>query len=262
MLELLILAGFSLLALWEKMRPRQQYPASRLWRTRGFIAFILYMAVGTFSPLLWDDVLASHRLFDLTALPVWQQALTGFLVAEFVGYWWHRSMHTSNFLWRAFHQMHHSAERFDVWGAFYFSPQDMVGFTFFGSLALVGIVGVGGEAGLIINLVILFFTAWQHMNIKTPHWLGYIVVRPESHSVHHARGIHRYNFCDVPLIDMVFGSYLNPKQIMPEAGFYDGASLEIPKMILGYDVSSSYAEPSTDGVNTVGCPNSAVSGEA
>ncbi len=244
MLELIILGTFGVLGLVEMIRPRQQYPASAFWRTRGAIGFILYLAVGTFAPFLWDDVLASYRLFDLTALPVWQQALTGFLVAELVGYCWHRSMHSSSFLWRAFHQMHHSAERFDVWGAFYFSPQDMVGFTFFGSLALVGIVGLGGEAALIVNLTILFLTAWQHMNIKTPRWLGFFIVRPESHSVHHERGVHKYNYCDVPLIDMVFGTFRNPKQIVPEAGFYQGASLEIPKMIAGFDVSSSYAAPS------------------
>lgn len=244
MLELIILGTFGILALVEMIRPRQQYPASAFWRTRGAIGFILYLAVATYAPFLWDDVLASHRLFDLTALPVWQQALAGFFAAELVSYCWHRSMHSSNFLWRAFHQMHHSAERFDVWGAFYFSPQDMVGFTFFGSLALVGIVGLGGEAGLIVNLAILFLTAWQHMNIKTPRWLGFFIVRPESHSVHHERGVHKYNYCDVPLIDMLFGTFRNPKHIIPEAGFYQGASLEIPKMIAGFDVSSSYAGPS------------------
>jgi len=244
MLELIILGTFGILALVEMIRPRQQYPASAFWRTRGAIGFILYLAVGTYAPFLWDDALSNHRLFDLTALPVWQQALTGFFVAELVSYFWHRSMHSSNFLWRAFHQMHHSAERFDVWGAFYFSPQDMVGFTFFGSLALVGIVGLGGEAALMVNLLLLFLTAWQHMNIKTPRWLGFFIVRPESHSVHHERGVHKYNYCDVPLIDMLFGTFRNPKEIVPEAGFYQGASLEIPKMIAGFDVSSSYAGPS------------------
>ena len=32
-------------------------------------------------------------------------------------YVWHRSMHSSNALWRIFHQMHHSAERIDSFGA-------------------------------------------------------------------------------------------------------------------------------------------------
>jgi len=37
-------------------------------------------------------------------------------------------------LWRGFHQMHHSAERVDAFGAFYFSPLDIIGFTMLSSL--------------------------------------------------------------------------------------------------------------------------------
>lgn len=41
---------------------------------------------------------------------------------------WHRTMHRVHWLWRSFHQMHHSAERLDSYRAFYFSPLDTVGF--------------------------------------------------------------------------------------------------------------------------------------
>jgi hypothetical protein len=44
-----------------------------------------------------------------------------------------------------------------------------------------------------------FLAAFQHTNIRTPQWLGYIVQWAESHSVHHARGIHHYNHSDLPL---------------------------------------------------------------
>ena len=36
-------------------------------------------------------------------------------------------------------------------------------------------------------------------NVRTPQWLGYLVQRPESHSVHHQRGVHAYNYSDLPL---------------------------------------------------------------
>ena len=47
-------------------------------------------------------------------------------------------MHNVPFLWRWFHQMHHSAERLDIPGAVYFHPFDMLGWAFLGSLVLVG----------------------------------------------------------------------------------------------------------------------------
>ena len=56
-------------------------------------------------------------------------ALVGVLLYELGVYLWHRQMHRSNFLWKTFHQMHHSAERLDTYGAFFFSPLDMIGWT-------------------------------------------------------------------------------------------------------------------------------------
>ena len=41
--------------------------------------------------------------------------------------------------------MHHSAERLDTWGAFWFSPLDMVGWTAVFSLSLT-LVGLTPEA--------------------------------------------------------------------------------------------------------------------
>ena len=43
------------------------------------------------------------------------------------------------------HQWHHSAERLDTWGAFWFSPLDMVGWTALFSLALT-LVGLSPAA--------------------------------------------------------------------------------------------------------------------
>lgn len=238
-LYLLFVAAFAIFALAESIRPRQAYVRSRFWRVRGAIAFAAYVAVGSFAPIAWDSYLADHRILDLREMPFWAQVGIGFLAAELLGYIWHRTMHASPFLWRWFHQMHHSAERVDVWGAFYFSPLDMLAFTFVGSLALVGIAGVSGEAGLVINVALIILTMWQHFNIGTPHWLGYLVVRPEAHSLHHARGIHRYNYCDVPLIDMIFGTFRNPREPVQQAGFENASSLDLLPMLLGRDVSGT-----------------------
>jgi sterol desaturase/sphingolipid hydroxylase (fatty acid hydroxylase superfamily) len=46
-----------------------------------------------------------HRPFGIAG-----GAVVGILVAQFVGYWWHRALHRVPLLWR-FHQMRHSAER-------------------------------------------------------------------------------------------------------------------------------------------------------
>jgi len=91
---------------------------------------------------------------------------------------------------------------------------------------------------VITALFLTFNAMFQHANIRTPHWLGYLIQRPESHNIHHARGVHRYNYSDLPLWDMVFGTFRNPRELMEiDCGFYKGASSRIVEMLLGRDVS-------------------------
>jgi sterol desaturase/sphingolipid hydroxylase (fatty acid hydroxylase superfamily) len=157
-------------------------------------------------------------------------------------------MHNVGFLWRWFHQMHHSAERIDVFGAFYFSPLDMIGFTLVTSVSLVLVVGVSAPAAAIASTIATFIAFFNHSNIKTPRWLGYLIQRPENHALHHERGVHAYNYGDISLWDQVFGTFKNPETWQGQAGFYDGASNRIGDMLLGRDVSEPPGRSGTDPV--------------
>ena len=167
----------------------------------------------------------------------------GVLVYELLVYVWHRTMHRVHWIWRSFHQMHHSAERLDSYGAFYFSPLDIVGFTFLTSLSLTVVVGLSAQAVTYFLYATMFLAVFQHTNIRTPQWLGYIVQRPESHSVHHGRGIHQYNYSDLPLFDILFGTFRNPKDFVSESGFYDGASAKVPQILVFKDIAGRDFDP-------------------
>ncbi|MCK5701708.1 MAG: hypothetical protein KAI29_11165, partial [Cyclobacteriaceae bacterium] len=73
-------------------------------------------------------------------------------------------------------------------------------------------------------------------------WLGYIVQRPESHTIHHAKGIHAYNYSDLPIFDILFGTFKNPKNYEHETGFYTGASKRILDMIMFKNVEQPVDE--------------------
>lgn len=163
----------------------------------------------------------------------------GVLLYELGMYAWHRTLHKSNMLWRTFHQMHHSAERLDTYGAFYFNPLDMIGFTFLGTVCFSFIMGLPAQAVTVVLLVTNFFSIFQHANIKTPVWLGYIIQRPESHAVHHAKDVHAYNYSDLPLFDIMFGTFRNPEKYVAETGFYNGASSKVKEMLLFKDIAES-----------------------
>ncbi len=235
--SLTVLALYGALIGLEALFPARPLPAVRGWRTRALLVFAVYFFLSSYLPLLWSETLAKVRLFNLESVNPAIGALIALLLYEFLVYWWHRTMHRTNWLWRSFHQMHHSAERVDSFGAFYFSPLDIFGWTVLGSLTLTLGVGLSPQAVSWFLYATTFLGVIQHTNIRTPQWLGYLVQRPESHSVHHARGVHRHNYSDLPLWDIVFGTFRNPKDFAAETGFHQGASAQIPQMLLFRDVA-------------------------
>ena len=241
-ISLAIIGIYLGLMAWEALAPARKLPKVRFWKLKGLSGFTIFFFLSSYLPLLVDPYLAQFQLFDLTGLGSWGGALAGMLIYEGAVYFWHRSMHSSNFLWRTFHQMHHSAERLDTYGAFFFSPMDMIGFTMLGSVCFVLLVGLTPQAATAAILLANFFSIFQHANIRTPHWLGYLIQRPESHTVHHGKGIHRYNYSDLPLFDMLFGTFHNPKTYEHETGFYPGSSDRIMDMLLFRDISGAAEE--------------------
>jgi sterol desaturase/sphingolipid hydroxylase (fatty acid hydroxylase superfamily) len=236
--SLTVFALYAALIGWEALAPARVLPHVPGWKWLGLTSFAVYFLLSSYLPLLWSEQLAAWQVFDLTALGTWGGAIAGLLVYELGAYWWHRSMHRSNVLWRIFHQMHHSAERVDTFGTFWFSPLDMIGWTALSSLCLTAIVGLTPGAVTLVLVTTTFLAAFQHANISTPRWLGYFVQRPESHSHHHGRNVHADNYADLPVFDVLFGTFRNPERFAAENGFYDGASARVVEMICWRDVAT------------------------
>jgi sterol desaturase/sphingolipid hydroxylase (fatty acid hydroxylase superfamily) len=226
---------FVLFHVAEAVAPAERLPRSIGWRLRGFAWFLVSGAIFTNAPRLWTEWASQHSLLHTAGLGLWGAALV-MIAGNLFGYLWHRLRHSVPVLWR-FHQLHHSAERLDVSGAFMFHPLEtfvvamLIGIT--GTLLL----GVSPEAGALSGLIAFFCACFQHANIRTPRWLGYIVQRPESHSVHHGRGVHASNYADLPLFDLLFGTFRNPETRTAEQGFYAGASNRIGRMLLALDAT-------------------------
>jgi sterol desaturase/sphingolipid hydroxylase (fatty acid hydroxylase superfamily) len=233
-ITLALIPGFLLL---DFLIQRRRYNTTRHWRLRGaLVTAAIFFFTGEIA-VFWGTLFAGTHLLDLGSLGPWG-ASAGILVYELGHYWYHRAAHQWNWLWRAGHQLHHSAESLDAFGAFYLHPLDAAIFTSISSLVLFPLLGLSTEAGVIAALFLTFNAMFQHANIATPHWLGYLIQRPESHNIHHARGVHRYNYSDLPLWDMLFGTFRNPRSVEGvECGFYVGASTRIPEMLIGRDVS-------------------------
>lgn len=243
--SLTVFAIYGALIVWEALAPARELPAVRSWPLRGLTSFMLFFFLSSYLPILWSEQLAELQLLDLSALGTWAGALTGLLVYEAGVYFYHRGIHSTDALFRGVHQMHHSAERLDTYGAFWFSPIDMVGWTVLASLCLTLVIGVTPEAATLVLYATTFLGIFQHANVRTPRWLGYIVQRPESHSAHHERGVHARNYSDLPVFDILYATFHNPRDFAPATDFYDGASSRVGDMLMFRDVTRPVDEQQT-----------------
>lgn len=242
---LLLTALFVGFIVLERLRPARPLPSVRGWKLQGVLAFFVTGGVSAAVPLLYMDFIRAHRLLDLETLGTLRGALVAFVATEFVTYWVHRASH-GRILWRLYHQVHHSAERVDVYGSAFFHPLEIAIGGFFGALVSTLLLGVSAEAAALAGLVAVAISIFQHTNVKTPRWLGYLVQRPESHSVHHQRGVHGKNYSRIPLIDLAFGTFENPEFFELDTGFYPGASRRVLAMLACADVSRPPASPEAE----------------
>lgn len=229
--------------LLERLVPARALPRSRGWYLRGGVSFVSTMTVNALAPALVADAVANLAPLQLSSLGTLGGAAVAFVASDLGAYWLHRTQHRIPAFWRWTHQAHHSAERVDVLGAAYFHPFD-IGVQAIVTTCVTGILGVSPNAAALAGIANVTLAVFQHLNVKTPQWVGYVVQRPEGHSLHHERGVHAYNYGNLSLWDQVFGTYRNPRHFSELAGFYDGASARIGAMLLGRDVTEP-AAPAT-----------------
>ena len=227
----------------EKLFPAQSLTPVRRWRLKGLLFFALGGLIVGALPGLWAPFARAHRLVDLEHLGTPLGFFVALVVGDLLGWLYHRVRHAVTPLWRI-HQMHHSAERLDLAGAFYFHPLDSLGFAFVSTFLASFVVGVTPLAAALVGYFGFFMAVFTHANLRTPHWLGYLVQRPESHAIHHERGVHAFNYGDLALWDLVFGTFRNPAAAPRQVGFWDGASARVGAMLVGIDVS----QPPEEGV--------------
>jgi sterol desaturase/sphingolipid hydroxylase (fatty acid hydroxylase superfamily) len=243
-LGLLVPVTYLVMLAAESIWPARQFPAVRGWKALGIVFLVVLGAVSTIVPLLIPvEWLGQHRLIDSTGLGVVGGTALGYLVLSGVAYAWHRTVHNVPLMWRLFHQMHHSPQRVDMSGAAVFHPLEMTVFAAMSVLITTLGLGLDPLAAALTGYVASFYSLFQHMNVRTPHWLGYFIQRPEAHCVHHQRDLHAYNYGDLPIWDILLGTFRNPREWQGHAGFEDAATRRFGGMLAFRDVNEPVYGP-------------------
>jgi sterol desaturase/sphingolipid hydroxylase (fatty acid hydroxylase superfamily) len=232
-----ILLVFAFCFLLERIVPGWRLPRVRTWPVRVLLINGVQLAVVLAAGVTWERWLSDWQLWRLSEhlSPLAGGALAYF-IATFIFYWWHRARHESDWLWRVFHQIHHSPRRLEAITSFYKHPIEMVVNSIIGSVLVYSLLGLSIEGAAIYT----FFTAvgefFYHANIRTPVWIGYVFQRPEMHRVHHQHGRHKNNYGDITWWDMLFGTYENPKEWTLTCGFEPDMEERLGDMLVFRDV--------------------------
>jgi sterol desaturase/sphingolipid hydroxylase (fatty acid hydroxylase superfamily) len=193
------------------------------------------LAVNALLPLLLVPYLPDMALLDLGRWGGWAAVLT-VILTTFLTYWSHRIQHRFDLLWRLGHQLHHGVARVDIASAMIFHPID-VAVQVAMTLVAAGLLGVTPEAAGLAGLLGFAIALYQHWNVRTPAWTGWLIQRPEAHMLHHERDVHARNFGDMPVWDRLFGTYAEPGSGEVALGFAEGRSRRVLAMIACVDVN-------------------------
>ena len=247
LITLAIVGMFAAMLAIELVRPARRFAEVRGWTFVGVCFLILLAVINTLVALaIPAEWVRGHALLDGARLGVAGGTLAGVVVVSFVDYWLHRAEHRFDWLWRWVHQLHHSQERVDIPGAVFFHPFDMVLLVLEALAVNVLVLGLDPRATALAGFAGAFLGFFQHWNIRTPHWLGYVIQRPEAHYRHHERGVHAFNYGNVPLWDIVFGTFHNPREVPADLsaslGFGEARGRRFWAMLWGRDVNADRPE--------------------
>lgn len=221
----------------ERIFPGRELPHSSGWYVRAVFLNLCQFGVVLLAGVTWDEWFRGDSILNISDSfsSVTQGALSWF-IGTFVFYWWHRARHKSNLLWVTLHQIHHSASRIEILTSFYKHPLEIASNSIIISFVLFVLLGASPEAAIWFNIFAAIGELFYHSNIKTPHWVGYVMQRPEHHSIHHQLDIHDFNYGDITWWDRLFGTFKDTMGFADQCGFRPGKESQLGKMLVFKDV--------------------------
>lgn len=130
-------------------------------------------------------------LFTIAGLPTWAMWLIALPLLDLSHYSWHVASHRWAPLWR-FHSVHHHDDAVDSTTALRFHAGDAVLSSII-TVVVAALVGITVQQVLVYEALLLPASVFHHANIRIParldRLLGWLVVTPAMHRVHHSQWV-------------------------------------------------------------------------
>ena len=214
------------MALMEWLAPHKQrvVPRAARWLSHLGLVAINTLAARLLIPLSavaaasWaqahDWGLLNHVLWPVSA-----EFALALVLLDLAIYGQHVLSHHVPWLWQL-HKVHHADLDLDVTSGIRFHTLEILLSAVF-KLGLVVVLGPGGMAVMVFEIILNAASLWSHSNVRLPieidHWLRLILVTPDMHRVHHSVLVDEtnsnYGF-QLPWWDFLFRTY----KAQPQAG--------------------------------------------
>lgn len=220
----------------ERTLPGRALPEAPGWYARAALLSMCQLGIISLAGLAWNRWMQHWSLLHMSDfLPPFLQGLLGWFVGTFVFYWWHRARHDVDCLWRICHQIHHSPSRIELLTAFYKHPIEIVADSMIASALMFLVLGASPAGGGWFNVFAVLGEYFYHSNLRTPHWFGYLIQRPEHHSIHHQLDLHAFNYGDITWWDRLFGTFRETDEFAERCGFPNGQERYLGRMLFFQD---------------------------
>lgn len=217
----------------ERVFPGRELPEAPGWYVRAVFLNLCQSGIVVLAGFSWNRWLQGKALLHLPgSIPSFWVGFLGWFIGTFIFYWWHRVRHKVTFIWRVCHQIHHSPSRIELLTAFYKHPIEIALDSILASAIMYSLLGGSVQAGAWFNVFAAVGEYFYHGNIRTPHWLGYFIQRPEHHSIHHQLDVHDFNYGDITWWDRLFGTFKDTDQFAERCGFPEGREKNLGRMLL------------------------------
>ncbi len=160
------------------------------------------------------SLVAPFEVFSISNLNVSIPAkfLISFLFIDFIHYISHRIHHTIPLLWR-FHRLHHSDNAVDSVTSLIHHPLELLS-GFITSITAYVLFDVPVQVINIYILVLVIYAPFTHTRLKLhpklDKWLGYFIITPNFHRIHHSIVMSEGNSSFglvLPFWDKIFRTY-------------------------------------------------------
>ncbi len=231
---------------WRKNQPvfRKGFWLDNFYMFFNFFLFslIIYNALSDVGVNLFNDFLRSLGVDNLVAIrldswPLVSRFILMFMLADFIQWLVHFSLHRFNWLW-GFHKVHHSATEmgFSAHLKFHWMEKIIYGVAKFIPLT---VIGFGLDDLFALHIFTLLIGHLNHANLNWTYGpLRYLMNNPVMHIWHHAKKTpqsHRYgvNFgITLSVWDYIFGTAYVPDSGRDLPLGFDGIE-DYPKTFLG-----------------------------